>query len=315
VTIEKILFVIALHVRYASSTWSVSMSSWYQFAISASLELLLYLAAIFCVFLAKQHKSFPAFWQFLLFRSAVVGILFADRFASHHHWISGVHAYYIYFYIYWPAFILSAFLMLRVLHELFRRVVSAIPGVQMLGQPIFFWAVAVSVVLAVAAGMTPHSGKMSLVLAAAQVLARSQSVLALCLLAFLTFASNALGVRYGSRVFGILFGFGMMATTDLVNAALLTRIPSLSSVENMVFEAVNIAAIGLWAVYFLKPEPERKLVTASTTSPLMRWNEIALLMGNPAGRVVVSHPAAFMTGVQETVERVVKRRPDIGLVS
>ena len=63
------------------------------------------------------------------------------------HLVSGVHAYYVYFYVYWVSFGIGAVLILRVLHEMFRHAVRSIPGVQKLGEPIFFWAITVSVIL------------------------------------------------------------------------------------------------------------------------------------------------------------------------
>ncbi|MHB1744710.1 MAG: hypothetical protein ACYCRE_08050, partial [Acidobacteriaceae bacterium] len=117
-----------------------------------------------------------------------------------------VHAYYVYFYVYWVSFGIGAILMLRVLHEMFRHAVRSIPGVQKLGEPIFFWAITISVILAFASGITPHTSGMSLLLASAQVLMRSQSVLALCMLTFLAFASQTLGVSFRSRIFGVTFG-------------------------------------------------------------------------------------------------------------
>ncbi|MHB1795713.1 MAG: hypothetical protein ACYCPO_12170, partial [Acidobacteriaceae bacterium] len=215
-----------------------------------------------------------------------------------------LHAYSVYFYVYWVSFGVGAILMLRVLHEMFRHAVRSIPGVQKLGEPIFFWAITVSVILAFASGITPHTTGMSLLLASAQVLMRSQSVLALCMLTFLAFASQTLGVSFRSRIFGVTFGFGMMAVGDLVTSAFFAHQPNLASATNIVHEVVYLGAITLWAGYFLQPEPARRLVTMPVTSPLMRWNDVAQTLGNPAGQVAVSYPPSFMTDVFDLVENV-----------
>lgn len=280
------------------------MSVWLHIALPAFLETLFLSVALCCVYRAQKNRIYPAFWQLLIFWAVSQGIQFIDAALNGFHLISGVHAYYVYFYVYWVSFGVGAVLILRVLHEMFRHAVRSVPGVQKLGEPIFFWAITISVILAFASGITPHASGMSILLASAQVLMRSQSVLALCMLTFLAFASNTLGVSFRSRIFGVTFGFGMMAVGDLVFSALFTRYVGLASVANIGHEVMYISAIGLWSVYFLQPEPARRLVTMPVTSPLMRWNDVAQTLGNPAGQVAVSYPPSFMTDVFDLVENV-----------
>jgi len=280
------------------------MAGFLHFAIPLSGEISILLIAAYCIHRAEKNRIYPALWQFLIFWVLSDALLFAEGFVRHLHWVSGVQFYYAYFFTYWPTFAINSILVIRVLHEMFRHAVRSVPGVQKLGRPIFFWALAVSVILAFASGVTPHAQGMDLVLAAGQVLARSQGVLALCMVTFLAFASRTLGVSYGSRIFGVTFGFAMMATANLVNAALLSHISSVASGVNIALEMVNVAAIALWAVYFLMPEPARRLVTMPVASPLMRWNDIALTLGNPAGQVAVSYPPSFMTDVFDLVDNV-----------
>ena len=285
------------------------MSTWLRFALPAFGEISFLLIAIYCIYRAQKNRIYPALWQLLIFWvSSDVAMLFA---ASLHkmHLANGVHAYQAYFFTYWPSFAINSILMLRVLHEMFRHAVRSIPGVQQLGRPIFFWAVALSVILAFASGITPHTSGMSLLLASAQVLMRSQSVLALCMLAFLAFASQTLGVSYHSRIFGVTFGFGLMATGNLVYSALFTYHPSLASAANVGNELAMLAGISFWVVYFLKPEPVRRLVTMPAQSPLMRWNDIAQQLGNPAGQIPVSYPPSFMSGIQAFVDSVMTPTP------
>jgi hypothetical protein len=280
------------------------MSAWLRFAIPIVLEMAALSAVIYSVHRAQKSRIYPAFWQWLIFWLAWDGVLLGEGYLQHLHLVSGIHAYEAYFYTYWPCFVINGILMLRVLHEMFRHAVRSIPGVQKLGRPIFFWAIVVSVVLsAAAAGTTSHAAGVSLVVASAQVLMRSEAVLALCMLSFLAFASHTLGVSFGSRIFGVTFGFGLMATADLVNAAILTHTTVVSG-SSIMLEVAYLAAMSVWAVYFLKSEPARRLVAMPTTSPLMRWNDIALTLGNPAGQVAINYPPSFMRDVTELVESV-----------
>ncbi|HET9087055.1 MAG TPA: hypothetical protein VFN53_06015 [Acidobacteriaceae bacterium] len=285
------------------------MSTWLHFALPAVCEMAFLIGAIFAIHRAQKNRIFPAFWSFLLFWVASDGVMLGEGYLRHLHLINKFQFYSAYFYTYWPCFAISAILILRVLHEMFRHAVRSVPGVQMLGRPIFFWAVVVSVILAFASGVTPHTEGMSLLFASAQVLARSESVLALCMIAFLAFASRTLGVSYASRIFGVAFGLGVMATANLVNSAMLTHIGNLVSLGNTLLPAANLVAIAVWCVYFVKPEPVRRLVTMPTQSPLMRWNDIAQQLGNPAGQIPVSYPPSFMSGIQAFVDSVMTPMP------
>ena len=277
---------------------------WLHTALPTFLEALLLTTVLFCVHRAGKSRIYPAFWQLLSFGAISSSIQFMIAASDGTRLITPVHAYSMYFYVYWVSFGISALLMLRVLHEMFRHAVRSIPGVQKLGEPIFLWAISISVILAFASGITPRTSGMSLLLVSAQVLMRSQSVLALCMLTFLAFASQTLGVSFRSRIFGVTFGFAMMATGDLVVTAFSWPHVNLASIANIIHETIYLSAIALWAGYFLQAEPARRLVTMPVTSPLMRWNDIAQTLGNPAGQIAVSYPPTFMTDVFDLVENV-----------
>lgn len=279
------------------------MSTWLHFAIPVACEVSFLLIAIYCVHRAQKNRIYPAFWQMLIFWAASDSLQLAEGFVRHLHLVSGTQFYYAYFFTYWPTFAINAILVLRVLHEMFRHALRSIPGVQKLGRPIFFWACAVSLILAFAAGITPHANGMSLLLSSAQVLMRSEAVLSLCMVTFLAFASQTLGVSYGSRIFGVTFGFALMAVGNLVYSASFVN-SNLAGAADVALEVVTLASMAVWAVYFLKPEPQRRLVAVPVASPLMRWNEVAQTLGNPAGQVAISYPPSFMTDVFDLVDNV-----------
>jgi uncharacterized membrane protein required for colicin V production len=287
-------------------TWRLPMPVWLHVAVIETVEILFLSAALYCVHRAQKSRIYPALWQLLIFLVVSDSILAIDAISHGLGLISRVHGSYIYFYTYWASYAIQAILIIRVLHEMFRHALRSMPGMQKLGRPVFFWAVAVSVILATASGMTSHGNGMDILLASAQVLIRSQSVLALCLLTFLAFASHTLGVSFRSRIFGVTFGFAAMALNDLVISALAEHMTSLVGTINLVHEIVYLAAVALWAGYFLQPEPARRLVTMPATSPLMRWNDVAQTLGNPAGQIAVSYPPSFMTDVFDLVNNVME---------
>ena len=74
-------------------------------------------------------------------------------------------------------------------------------------------------------------------------------------------------------------------------------------------EFVTLAVLGLWCVYALLPQRERKLVLLEASSPSYRWDEIASALGHTGTKVAVQQPANsfFLTDVEKVVERVVAR--------
>ncbi|HUZ04662.1 MAG TPA: hypothetical protein VMU62_04845, partial [Acidobacteriaceae bacterium] len=198
-----------------------------------------------------------------------------------------------------------------LMYQLFQKATSGIPGIQKLGTVVFQWATVIALIMAVSTIFTPHSSNVHLANLIYLQIDRSTSILALCLLTFFAFTAQKLGMRYSSRVFGISFGLGMLATNVLVRDAL--EWSAMSSAQglfiNIMGEIPQIAAIALWMVYFLKAEPARKLITLPSTSPLILWNETARLLGNSAGQVVVSYPDSFMPNVREVAEKAVHRDP------
>lgn len=67
------------------------------------------------------------------------------------------------------------------------------------------------------------------------------------------------------------------------------------------------AALLFWLGYLLKAEPSRESVHIPVTSPLLRWNEIALQMGHSGGKVALLNPEPFMPQVERIVERVLRK--------
>ena len=67
------------------------------------------------------------------------------------------------------------------------------------------------------------------------------------------------------------------------------------------------AALLIWVGYLFKPEPTRESVHIPITSPLLRWNEVALQLGHSGGKVALLNPEPFMPQVERLVEQVVQK--------
>ncbi|MEO6828724.1 MAG: hypothetical protein ABI164_02870, partial [Acidobacteriaceae bacterium] len=78
------------------------MSFWQHFALPFLAEIVFFSTAIICVHRAQKNRIYPAFWQFLIFSLATQIVQLSEGFIRYVHLISGVHAYTLYFFTYWP---------------------------------------------------------------------------------------------------------------------------------------------------------------------------------------------------------------------
>lgn len=137
---------------------------------------------------------------------------------------------------------------------------------------------------------------------------RCVGVLELCLLAFLALTLQTLGLSLRSRVFGISMGFGMLAVSEIVAAAIIKPGDPMDNVGNYVMQFAMTGVLLLWSAYFVLPEPLRKPVMMPATSPLLRWNEIAKALGHGTPHVAVAESNSFfLQDVEKVVDRVLSR--------
>ncbi len=258
----------------------------------AYFEVLFCLAALCAITLKKQ---WPEYWP--------LGAFLATRFLSDtiliplfrisqvrvngHFTAIGHSAYVAYFYIYWISFAIESILSLIVVYSIFRLAMAPLKGLQQLGMLVFRWAASISVVVALGSAFAPNMTGARYLIAAISQLQRTQSILTLCLLVFVCFAIIPMGLNYGSRIFGISLGLGIMATNDLVQSAWLTFHPHMYQAYNLINGVVIVLVLATWTAYFALPEPKRRIIVLPTTSPFLRWNQISQVLGDNPGFVAV----------------------------
>src|SRR6202453_1918488 len=220
-------------------------------------------------------------------------------------------AYQIYFYVYWMSFALEAILSLLVIYGIFRMAMAPLKGLQTLGMLVFRWVAAMSVAVAIGVAITPHVSGITFLVAMITKLQQTSSILTLCLLLFVCFAIRPMGLSYRSRIFGVSFGLGLLATINLVNSAWIAHYASMYSL----FSVVNGLAVGLtlltWSAYFAFPEPKRRIIVLPTTSPFLRWNQISMALGDDPGFVAVGGipPELFAPAELEVMRRASAKMP------
>ncbi len=249
------------------------------------LEVAFCLAALCAILAKKQWKDYWSLGAFLAVRafssSACMGIIHFGR-------LLGTHtAYHLYFYTYWISFAVESILALIVVYSVYRLAMAPLKGLQQLGMLVFRWAASISVVVALGSAFAPEMTRTKYLIAAISQLQRTQSILTLCLLVFVCFAILPMGLNYGSRIFGVSLGLGMLATNDLVQSAWLALNPSMHTAYNLINGVVICLVLATWAAYFALPEPKRRIIVLPTTSPFLRWNQISQVLGDNPGFVAV----------------------------
>src|SRR5215469_11064002 len=214
-------------------------------------------------------------------------------------------AYQVYFYVYWVSYALEAILSLLVIYSIFKLAMAPLKGLQTLGMLVFRWVAAISIAVAIGVAVTPHLSGLKFMVAMITQLQQTSSILTLCLLLFVCFAIRPMGLSFRSRIFGVSFGLGLLATISLVNSAWIAHNPNMYSV----FSVVNGLAVGLtlvvWSAYFAFPEPKRRIIVLPTTSPFLRWNQISMALGDDPGFVAVGGipPELFAPAELEVMRR------------
>lgn len=273
-------------------------------------EIGLCLVALCAITWKKQWKDYGALGLFLAVRALSGTILVV---ILHYGYRSlGVRAAYrIYFNVYWASFAIESILVLLVVYSVFRLAMAPLKGLQKLGMLIFRWAATISVVVALGSAFAPELTGTKYFIAAISQLQRTQSILTICLLIFVCFAIRPMGIHYGSRIFGVSLGLGVMATSDLVQSAWLIFRPSMHSTFSLINGIVICLVISVWSAYFVLPEPRRRIIVLPTTSPFLRWNQISQVLGDNPGFVAVGGvpPELFAPAELEVMQRASRKMP------
>jgi hypothetical protein len=269
-------------------------------------EFLLWAVLAFLFWKKKLQKRFPAMGAYLGLRVASTPALIVAMWVSSQPW--GHSYYFVYFFAFYANYIVSAILLFFVCIEVFRSALTAFSGLQRFGIVIFRWAAVVSAIVSLSTTVVARHG-IPAIPDIAFSLMRSVSIMELSLLAFLCLAMNALQLPVRDLAFGISFGFGVMATNDLIGVALMKFNSSLTEPFQYFYEALILVTLGIWIAYAALPEPARKPIVLAASSTIYRWNEIASALGHKGTNIAVPVAANsfFLSDVEKVVDKVLTR--------
>lgn len=272
------------------------------------LEFTCCLSVLALIVRSRSAGKFANLTAFLVVRILTSAVLLAflylfDRNAASKHFVNALYPYY--FYVYWISYALEAVLALMVVYSIFRLAMAPLKGLQTLGMLVFRWAGAISVAVAMCMALSPHASGKSFVIAMMSQLQQTASILTLCLLLFVCFAIRPMGLSFRSRIFGISFGLGLMATTDLAGAAWISHNSKMYSAVNVIDGLIVCLTLMVWSAYFALPEPKRRIIVLPTTSPFLRWNQISMALGDEPGYVAIGGipPEVFAPAEIEVMRR------------
>ncbi len=250
--------------------------------------------------LLKQFRFFVSYLVFLTLQNVVLLVCYAE------------HLAWTYYVLYWVGTALADMFGIVVLYEIFCAVFKPFAGLQDLAKVMFRWAAAAIVLIVLLVYITsPSVSAMkwpNLFSAAVLGFERVVRIMQCALLLFLFIGSEHLGVSPRNRVFGFALGFGVDAFFQLlVLSALVSSHMSKYPVLAQLSPIIYAATLLIWSGYLLQPEPAREALHIPVTSPLLRWNEVALSLGHSGGQVALMEPEPFMPSVERMVEQVMKK--------
>ncbi|HVH89402.1 MAG TPA: hypothetical protein VM912_21985 [Terriglobales bacterium] len=263
---------------------------------------------LFCVYLLyrrKLLKQFAFFASYLL----LLTLLNVVRFLCYRKFGLSSWTYYS---AYWVGTALANIAAIAVLYEIFCAAFKPFGGLQDLAKIVFKWAAGsvffigfvVFMTNAASPAGTPHHW----LSVSVHDFERIVGVMECALLIFLFIGSQHFGLSIKNRVFGFALGFGFDALFRLViYIAFISSHKSKMPLGSQLIPMGYYAALLFWLGYLLKAEPSRESVHIPVTSPLLRWNEIALQMGHSGGKVALLNPEPFMPQVERIVERVLRK--------
>jgi hypothetical protein len=199
-----------------------------------------------------------------------------------------------------------------IVYGVFKLAMAPLKGLQTLGMLVFKWAAGISVAVALGSAFGgPNMNGTAYLIAAISQLQRTQSILTLCLLLFVAFAIRPMGLSYGSRIFGVGLGLGVMSTNDLVQSAWMAFHPWMATTYSVINGAVFCLILATWIAYLALPEPRRRIIVLPTTSPFLRWNQISQALGDDPGFVAVGGvpPEVFAPAELEVMRRASAKMP------
>jgi hypothetical protein len=252
------------------------------------------IAIVVAMFRNGARKRFPMFWTYTLFQIFLsVILMFVYRMGDME-----------YFLAYWTGAAMSAFLGFAVIYECFSQALQPYETLRDLGRLLFRWtAIVMGIVGIVFALSTPGGPENTALVHSILILERAIRIIQCGMLLLLYLFSHHVGITWRNQLFGVVLGFGVYASANLLMYSLRARFGEDWNASAAIMNSFSyLVATGVWAGYMLAPAAERTLVRSEAPLILERWNTELAAIGHP--RPV---QGAFLPGLEDVVDRVMTR--------
>jgi hypothetical protein len=249
---------------------------------------------IVAMFRNGSRKRFPMFWTYTLYQIALTIALMVF------YQLGDME----YFFAYWSGAAVSAFLGFAVIYECFSQALQPYETLRDLGRLLFRWAaIVMGIVGFVFVLSTPAGTEHTLFVHNILIIERAVRIIQCGMLLLLYLFSHHVGITWRNQLFGVVLGFGVYASANLLMYALRSRFGEDWNASAAILNSLGyLVTTGLWAGYMLAPAAERTLVRHEAPLILERWNTELAAIGHP--RPV---QGAFLPGLEDVVDRVMTR--------
>lgn len=226
------------------------------------------LVVLALMFRRRMVREFPFFFSYLAFHviEALVTMLIYMHFGRRS---------WEYLYAYWMVQAIGLSLRFGVIYEIFSHVLRPYEGLRRGGVLVFRWVVILLAVAAIGVAVVGPSNQPSFAVTGAVVAERSIDVMQCGMLVLLFLFASYFALTWRNYVFGIALGFGVIASMELLAAAVASQSSDsisgfiLNSLPRIAFDFAGI----IWIMYLASPEPSGGELKALPQHDLEKWNQ------------------------------------------
>ncbi|SEB79924.1 hypothetical protein [Terriglobus roseus] len=252
-----------------------------------------------------RAKAVGTYWPVLVLSLWQAPPYFALLLLKRFRYFSAQHAYATFYFMYWTLFAFEAVAAIALTYSILHNAMRPLKGLQSLGRIVYLWAAAISVVLALQAGVQPSKDFYELFQSLISQLQHASGIITVSLVLFVGIAIQPMGLSVRSRIFGTGIGLFVLSLINTLQSNYFLQPRVLYSTYGLIHTATNCVVELIWIYYFAVPEPQRKFILLPTTSPFHRWNQISELLGQDPGYVAIGGipPEAFAAAEIEVFHR------------